>query len=386
MLELLILADDLTGAADSAARCFSAGLSATVTLTPPVVAIAAATLACASDSRHLAPERAAARVRRLARDVRRLHPRRWYKKIDSTLRGNLGAEIDALLDMLDLPNALICPAFPAQRRGLRAGFLVIDPPATDPPHLPSLLAQQSRYPIAAFDLSEVRAGAASLAERIAAARHTARLFVCDALSDADLALILDAATLAAPETLLCGSAGLVGALAPRLAASLPATPTHAMIDPPAATAFLVIGSGSGAARRQIDRLRRECVLNAYMPGMPPPRPGAVTLLHLPPPPANARLDGTRARRLATVLADTALEWIALHAPALLMLSGGATAIAVLRRLGVTRLDVARELLPGIPLCTGVDASGRRLAVILKPGNFGDERVLIDLLDQARSNG
>lgn len=386
MLELLILADDLTGAADSAARCFSAGLSATVALTPPAAAISAATLACASDSRHLAPERAAARVRRLARPLRRLHPRRWYKKVDSTLRGNLGAEIDALLDVLDLPNALICPAFPAQRRGLRAGLLVIDPPAANPPHLPSLLARQSRYPVAAFDLSQVRAGAASLAERIAAARHNARLLICDALDDADLAIILDAAALAAPETLLCGSAGLAGALAPRLAATLPATPAHAMIDAPAETAFLVIGSGSGAAQRQINALRRECVLNAYMPGMPPPQPGAVTLLHLPPPPANARLDGVRARRLAMTLADAAQEWITAYQPALLALSGGATAIMVLRRLGVTRLDVARELLPGIPLCTGVDASGRRLAVILKPGNFGDERVLIDLLDRARSNG
>ncbi len=52
---------------------------------------------------------------------------RWYKKIDSTLRGNIGAELDAMLDGLAESGALtaiISPAFPAQRRGVEDGYLV----------------------------------------------------------------------------------------------------------------------------------------------------------------------------------------------------------------------------------------------------------------------
>lgn len=378
---LFILADDLTGAADTAARCFSAGLAATVALQPPDEA-PEGVLACTSDSRHRSPERAAMQVRRLALRLRPLAPGRWYKKIDSTLRGNPGAEIDALLDVLNLPCALVCPSFPAQHRGLRNGFLIVDPPPAVPPHLPSLLAKQSRSAVAALGLDDVRAGVTRLAARIAKTRRAARILVLDALTDDDLATISAAADLAAPDALLCGSAGLAGALAQRLAAALPARRARAMINLPDGPALLIIGSGSYAAQRQIATLQRERGIACYVAGDPAPATGAAALLHLPAPPAGARLEGAAARRRAALLAKSALERIAAAPPGLLVLSGGDTAMAVAHRLHLTRLEVVRELLPGIPLCVGAGGSGKQYAVVLKPGGFGDDRALIDVLDRA----
>jgi len=58
--------------------------------------------------------------------------------------------------------------------------------------------------------------------------------------------------------------------------------------------------------------------------------------------------------------------------------GGDTAHHVMRRLGIERLTVAEELLPGIALNFGVDRMEQRRAVVLKPGNFGDPQTLVTL--------
>ena len=234
MRYLNILADDLTGAADSAARCHHFGLPATIFPGIPELPLPPGAIAFTSDSRHLAAEEAARRARDMAaslptRDVR------WYKKIDSTLRGNIGSELDALLDLLDAPAAVVCPAFPAQERGLRNGKLAAPELALpfsrrqvpkslewapdSAVDLPSLLRQQSRHHVAALSLEEVREG--ELAARMKQALHSVdrrirarrTILVVDALTDADLDEVVRAHEEAMPEGLLCGSAGLAGAFA-----------------------------------------------------------------------------------------------------------------------------------------------------------------------------
>src|SRR5262245_26653808 len=99
-MSLLILADDLTGAADCAARCRHAGMLASIALRAPSGTLPLGACAISSDSRWLAPEAAARRVRELIAELPGTSDMRWYKKIDSTLRGNIGAELDAMLDAL----------------------------------------------------------------------------------------------------------------------------------------------------------------------------------------------------------------------------------------------------------------------------------------------
>jgi uncharacterized protein YgbK (DUF1537 family) len=429
-MSLAILADDLTGAADCAARCRSAGLPTTIALRPPTPPFSPGVTAFTSDTRHLPPTEAAARVYELLAGMRCPADVTWYKKIDSTLRGNLGAELDAALDALGRDCALICPAFPAQGRGLSDGWLISS--VAQPIHLPTLLAQQSRRPVAAIALVDVRTGAARLAAQLAAARGRAQLLAVDALTDEDVRAILAAAEQALPNALLCGSAGLVGALAARVRPG--ARGAGAASDttlPAGARALLVVGSGSAAARRQIVHLRQHQQVETieidpaldeqdhrppttdHRPPSERPgderqatrdrRPGAErlrttdhglrtrrdttprdVLLHLPEPPPHAALDSPVARRLAAGLAAVALPIIVRLRPALLILVGGDTAAHVLGGLGVERLEVLRELLPGIPLTTGVDTEENPHLVILKPGNYGDDKTLAALLRRMRS--
>ncbi|MCL4836002.1 MAG: hypothetical protein KJZ86_26420 [Caldilineaceae bacterium] len=384
---LLILADDLTGAADTASRCCAAGLPATIFLTPPHPPLPAGVVAFTSDSRHLPPEEAARRVREVAAplaDIKAI----WYKKIDSTLRGNIGSEVDALLGLLDAPATLVCPAFPAQGRGLVNGHLVA--PGSPPVgvHLPSLLREQSRYPVEAFSLQDVRSGA--LAERFQRRDAKARrrkednervILVVDGLTEEDLGLIVEAAE-SIPGLLLCGSAGLIGEVAKR--GNRTDLPGFRKPGRSEGRTLVVVGSGSPMAHRQIEGLlaaypaAARFAIDLDRSAHPVPDDAPLVLIHQPPPLSDAVLDGPEARRRANLLADATLAQIAQNQPDLLLLVGGDTAVAVLSRLGVERLSVQAELLPGMPLCAA-EVNGRRLGVVMKPGSFGDENALASLL-------
>ena len=412
MKHLKILADDVTGAADTAARCRQFGLPATIFLDVPALQLPPGALAFTSDSRHLPPEEAAQRTRDVAAAIP-ASDARWYKKIDSTLRGNIGSEVDALLDLLDEPAAVVCPAFPAHDRGLHDGYLAAPGFAPRDVHLPSLLRRQSRHPVGAIPLPVVRgpelAAHMQRAQREMAGGIQSRRFVLvvDAQTDDDLDRVVQAQQEALPDALLCGSAGLAGALARRIGplAGLADLSDTREIPPRIQTALLVMGSGSRSAHRQIAFLLDSG--SASQPGEQsrrgPPHLSVsrmlvspqtdldgvagldptqtVWLLQQPIPDPGAVLEGRDARRLADHLARIGAAAFNRRRPDLLVLVGGDTAMQILKRLGVERLTVTRELLPGMPLCSAA-IDGRPALVSIKPGDFGGKDTLLALLSVA----
>jgi D-threonate/D-erythronate kinase len=290
------------------------------------------------------------------------------------------------------PLAVICPAFPAQGRGLAAGALRFAQSPGQGLHLPTILGAQTALPLVAIGLERVRAGVEALADQLQqAVRQGANLVVVDGLADADLATLLAATGLATPGALLCGSAGLIEPLARRLAATgdypppLPAEP----LRPPL---LAVVGSGSEMSHRQLAALRAEGQIPLVELGdwaaeqsLLRQQQGALDglVLHLPPPLPEAALEGEAARRLAVALARTATQVCADLQPGGLLVVGGDTAIHLLNELGIAQLTVVRELMPGIPLLTGVDRRGRRRQLITKAGNFGEETTLVRLFQKVQ---
>jgi uncharacterized protein YgbK (DUF1537 family) len=96
------------------------------------------------------------------------------------------------------------------------------------------------------------------------------------------------------------------------------------------------------------------------------------------PEQHAPLEGPFARAQAARLADVTYAAVNKLQPSTLVVVGGDTAYYVLHRLGIERLTVVEEVLPGIALTTGVDRGGQRRTVVLKPGNFGDAQTLLTL--------
>jgi len=383
---LVIVADDLTGAADSAGRAVQAGLDAVIYpaggVNPTDDPTFARTVAISTDSRALSPEAAAARVALAVAEAAGWGPAVWYKKIDSTLRGHLGAELAALVDTLGpATRVAICPAFPAQGRGLEDGYLVYTGVAPRSLYLPSRLAEQTNLPTAAIPLAVVRRGVDGLAA-VLSATNEAQLLVIDGMTDDDLAIIVAAARRLG--LVLCGSAGMVAPLAATLSAGPGRTVHTTHREGPLLT---VVGSAGNVAQAQVRAVVEAGCMRARTAGPEwhgldlldaASHPVGDWLLHLPAPEPGTPLEGPAARCEAARLADLVAASVARLEPSELILVGGDTATYVLRGLGIERLDVVAELLPGIPLTEGIDAAGGRRRIVLKPGSFGDEQVLVTL--------
>jgi uncharacterized protein YgbK (DUF1537 family) len=386
---LVVLADDLTGAADCAAYAPGVGLPAAIVLHPPPALLPDGLTAVALDLRALPPAEVRGQV---AGAVARLGGRRqtphWFLKVDSLLRGSVGAGIEAALAALDAPVAVLCPALPVMGRGVVGGRLV---GGTKPPlDIAAHLAQQTALPTASIPLQVVRRGGEALADALrAAVAGGARVLLPDAMADLGLDNIAAALEAVLPDALPAGSAGLAAAWLRRRA--LPAT--HA-IAPPAlpgdGRVLAVVGSASVMAARQVaataaagSKIARAEVDPGK--GAPPRWPaGAWGLaLHLPPTEAAAPLH----RAPAEALADAAFALIQREGVRRLVVTGGHTARALLDRLEIARLEVLYEAAPGMPGTTGCAGPGAPAApsgsglytVVLKAGSHGDERTLAHLM-------
>jgi len=137
---IIVLADDLSGAAELAGIAFAHGLSAEVQREFEPHA-KAKVIAIDTDSRHLAPAAAAARVREATEQVVETRSAWLFKKVDSVLRGNVRAEIEVMLQVTGQSRALLVPANPSRGRIIRGGRYLIEglpldqtPFAHDPQH------------------------------------------------------------------------------------------------------------------------------------------------------------------------------------------------------------------------------------------------------------
>ncbi|MGZ8920493.1 MAG: four-carbon acid sugar kinase family protein [Limisphaerales bacterium] len=123
-IALLIIADDLTGANDAGVQFAKRGIASVVLVEPEVAELPAGfeVVVVNTESRHVSPDEAALRVRRVAQlgvDAGVAH---FFKKTDSTLRGNIGAELKALLEVVGERSIPFVPAFPELGRTTRAGI------------------------------------------------------------------------------------------------------------------------------------------------------------------------------------------------------------------------------------------------------------------------
>ena len=123
MNNVVIIADDLTGAADTGVQFCPFFEDTTLVsyqkleqLLEPRPSAGSQATAVYTDSRALAAEEARQRVAAVGRRLVALQPLWIYKKIDSCMRGNVGAEADALLDALGCEVSFIAPAFPEMGR------------------------------------------------------------------------------------------------------------------------------------------------------------------------------------------------------------------------------------------------------------------------------
>ena len=130
MISLLMIADDFTGALDTGVQFAANGVKTRVVVGSQVDLAARAegvqVLVIDAETRHLPPEGAYAVVERLVGQAVELGVPYLYKKTDSALRGNIGAELTALLRARGQRQLPFLPAYPKVGRITREGVHLID--------------------------------------------------------------------------------------------------------------------------------------------------------------------------------------------------------------------------------------------------------------------
>ena len=266
-----------------------------------------------------------------------------FKKIDSTLRGHVSAELAAAARSLGRRPVLFTPAFPAQGRIVRDSKLLLNgiPSSGD---MRALLSKAS-LPATLVDLATVRGG--NLAGTLRAALATrARGLACDAASDADLDRIASAGLKLRPRPLFVGSAGLARALA----RTLPSRRTQKRPATSRRPVVTVVGSASPVSVRQARRLARDrssILVQLAWTREPAPR------------------DIPAVRRLGRLVARAAPR---VH----YVLTGGETARAVLGARNIREFRLLGEVEPGVPF--GIARDGT--LVCTKAGAFGKPDTLV----------
>lgn len=400
MTRLLILADDLSGAADCAL-----GLAATqatrVLLDTVALDAQAPVTALDLDSRRLDARAAATRHAELLG-----HPAMagaaLYKKIDSTLRGNVAAEVAALAPR---GLALVAPAYPALGRTTQDGIQYLDGVPVDQTDVwrnegltgsADLVAQ-----LGAHGISCARLELATLRQPVALAVALRRALdsglpalVCDAERQSDLEALARASAPLAQQLFWVGSAGLAEALPVALGLVGTSTP-HPRVAGPVLT---VVGSMSRHSQTQAERLFAGS--HQHWQRLAP-----TWLLEPQHTAARTALATTLAQRLASgedvlvsldqqarnphqavALSQALAELLqpALREAAALMATGGETARALLARAGITALDLHGALAPGVALAS-TQWLGRSLRVVTKAGGFGQPDTLLDAWRHLRAS-
>jgi uncharacterized protein YgbK (DUF1537 family) len=237
-VSIVIVADDLTGAADCGVACSAAGLSTVVALNDAARAkdLDAEAIAFDADTRYQSLEQARTTT---AQAVRQLcsagYVQVLYKKIDSTLRGNFAIEIAAARDSSaglilshrtgnarapNPPLSIVAPAFPATGRTTRNGRMFVQGVGLEETEIwqnekiggvadvPALL-EKAGLRAASIGLETIRSGVGAIAAALV--KHSAgkvEAAVCDAETDDDLRAIANAATRLDQPAFFAGSAGL----------------------------------------------------------------------------------------------------------------------------------------------------------------------------------
>jgi uncharacterized protein YgbK (DUF1537 family) len=404
MPQLVIVADDLTGAADAGACFADAGLGTAIRLSSTADPNADV-VAVSTESRDRDGAAAVAAVRstlsRIVGGQGNAAPRWVYKKIDSALRGHPRDELLAAMEAIGATRALVAPAFPAEGRTTVGGRQHIDGVPLElsqirgldtTSDLVALFETDHRPPVRLLDLATLRGEPDAVRRHL---RDSHGIVVADAETDDDLMRLASAAD-GARLRLFCGTAGL----ARQLARSLPLT-RNAQPHPKAVgrsgPILVVAGSRHEATARQIEVLRKS--------GVPIVRPGqsviddpetevdgtvaevaahlatgrsmVLTTLGLAPCARGGRVVATR---LAQIVAASEVSCRVGG----LVVTGGDVAAAVCAALGATALWLSGEISSGIPWGRLEGGSLHGSPVASKAGSFGNDNALLSCIDHLTS--
>ncbi|SFP36751.1 four-carbon acid sugar kinase family protein [Salibacterium halotolerans] len=206
-MKIGMIADDLTGANASGVRLSKQGFrTSTIMYSAGIPEESYDAIIMDTDSRYMEENRAKHRVQTALAELDSWEAEVLSKRMDSTLRGNVGAEIDTILQQKNNAVAVIAPSFPDSSRIVSGGYMLVEnvalentDVAADPVKpltqswVPGIIANQSNYKVDSIYLDDVLKSAEHatkvLTDKI---NNGARIICCDAVSNKDIETIAEA--------------------------------------------------------------------------------------------------------------------------------------------------------------------------------------------------
>jgi 3-dehydrotetronate 4-kinase len=402
------IADDFTGGTDLANNLVKSGFRTVQTLGipgEPKIAPGSDAVVVALKTRTCSPEQAVRESLEALEWLQTLGCKQFYFKycstFDSTPRGNIGPVIDALLAALGGDFTIACPAFPDNERTVYRGHLFVHDallsesgmqnhpltPMTDP-NLVRFLATQTSSQVGLIRFDLISQGPKAMVQEIQKLRQDGvRIAIADCLSNADLVVIGAAVK---ELRLVTGGSGLALGLAANFGLSA-AAPVSVPAFP--GNRAILAGSCSKMTLRQIEHAKPACsyrqisvknlaedseavireVLSWAREVLSRPKPLLIytseTLAGL------TKNQNELGIERSGSLCEDALAEIASalvdNGVTQLIVAGGETSGAVVKRLAIDLLKIGPEIDPGVPWTLAI-GPGKQLALALKSGNFGSE--------------
>lgn len=420
-----IIADDLTGANDTALQFQQKGANTKILLDSgcaPKVKAGTEIWAVSSESRNVSPEEAVSCVEKaITTFTENFSFDHYYKKIDSTLRGHIALETMTVLNILDYDAAVIMPAFPQEGRITVGGYhlakgvpigrteMAIDPhsPITES-HVPTLLASQLGDQVSdiigTIDLRTVMNGAGPILMRINELVEAGkRLIIADSVSLTDIEQIALAINKCDKKILPTGTAAGAQVFAKYWLAGIEKEGVNISINK--LPKLIVSGTATQITANQIKKLEQSDdyedinfialesteILNGVDDALVERiitnlKSGVTVCVHTSDLVAN--FDGfsedsfnaelTRekfASKITDYLAELTQKVIEKISVVLITL-GGETSYKCCKAINSSELQLLDEVAPAISICSDINQKW----IITKSGNLGNSNTLIEILN------
>jgi len=421
---IVIIADDLTGANDTALQFFKKGYTSKIivdyqqdfedTNSVDVWAIS-------TESRNIEKFEAIDKVAQINQTLKeKLATDDFYKKIDSTLRGNVGVEIMAMLEATGKEAAIIAPAYIEEGRSTIGSYQLLNglpiertQVALDPKSpikdsfIPNILKKDLNLHfediIDSIDFQTIVKGAGPIASKInELIEKDKKLIIMDAVSKIDLEQITLAISKCGHDVLPCGSAGLANAISENIG-EIPKEENIKTI--PNSPKLIISGSATKLTSLQINKLKEmrpdifsiDLTVKDIIDGLTSElieqiiiklNEGKDVLIHssyinqeIKQEEAqdfliDAEIEKKNLPNKITDFLSELLQEINAKSNFILILVGGETSYKCVEKINSKTLKILDAILPAIPLC--VDLNGKIIAT--KSGNFGTPDTLCDILE------
>lgn len=419
-----IIADDLTGADDTALQFHLRGANTQILLDYsmlPENKVNTQVWAIPTETRNTDAPTAYEKVKQatkvLAQD---LNVEYFYKKMDSTIRGHIAVEALAMLEALEWDAAVIIPAFPQEGRTTIGGYHLLKgipiertEYARDPrfpiyeSHIPTVLRTELQNEqdelVDLIELRTVIKGAGPILKTMnEMIERGVKLIVVDAMSVTDIEQVVLAMEKTSYKVLPCGSAGCAQVLGNIWLPEMENHMTEKTI--PSLPKLLVSGSATQCTSAQIQKLQDDDDIdNTYFIDlkMEDILEGVtdeivkrvsenlvkdnVVVVHT----SDLTVDS---KIISQILFDNELsknqfiskigdylaaltKRVLFNRDAILISVGGETSFKCCKAINSNSLQIIDAICPAIPLCLDTKAQW----IVTKSGNLGNSNTLIDII-------